>query len=158
MKKLFAALAVGIALCGAFFGCAATITPAQIAATLCTPVNTAIGTITTLVATNPADAKLATAAAALLKVEPTINAVCTSAAVITSDNVQTLITVGLPAIGTILGTLPLPAATLTTIEGDFVLAEQAIDLVDVVVLNIKAAQAVTAVMSPGTPLSAAVFK
>lgn len=138
--------------------CSTTITPAQIAATLCTPIDTAVSTVTTLVATNPVDAKLATAAAALKKVQPTINAVCSSAAVVTSDSVQTLITVGLPAIGTILGTLPLPAATLANIETDFTLAEQAIDLVDVVVSNIKAAQIVSAVMSPATPLSAAVFK
>lgn len=151
-------LTAGIVASALFAGCAGTVTPAQIAATLCTPVDTAVSTITTLVATNPADASLATAAAALKKVQPTINAVCTSATVVTSDNVQTLITVGLPAIGTILGTLPLPAATLTTIETDFTLAEQAIDIVDVVVSNIKAAQTVSAVMTPATPLSAAVFK
>lgn len=157
MKALL--LAASAAICVVFAACAtSTITPATIAATLCTPVDTAVSTITDLVATNPADAKLATAAAALTKVEPTISAVCSSASTVTSDSVQTLITVGLPAIGTILGTLPLPAATLANIETDFTLAEQAIDLVDVVVANVKAAQAVTAVMSPATPLSAAVFK
>lgn len=157
MRKLYAAIAVGIVALVAFAGCAS-MTPATIAATLCTPVETAVSTIKITAAADPANPTLVAASAALTKIQPTITAACTSASLVTSDNVQTLITVGLPAIGTILGTLPLPAATLTAIETDFTLAEQAVNLVDVVVTNIKAAQTVSAVMSPATPLSAAVFK
>jgi len=141
MKKLFAALAVGI--CVAIIGCAgiASFTPAQMAASLCVPTKTAISTIQDLAQTDPADASVVTASAALTKIQPTLDAVCSASATITSVTVQNLITQGLPALGTILGTLPLPGAQLANIENDFSLAELAIDLVDVVVTNIKSAQA-----------------
>jgi hypothetical protein len=121
-------------------------------------VKTAQSTISALVATDPTNATLAAASVALTKVKPTIDAACSVASTVTSDDVQTLITVGLPALGTILGTLPFPAATLATIEADFALAEAAVNIVDVVVTNIKSAQTVSAVMAPAIPLSAATFK
>jgi hypothetical protein len=58
-----------------------------------------------------------------------------------ATTVQNLITQGLPALGTSVGTLPLPAATLANIETDFSLAEITIDLVDVVVTSPQSAQA-----------------
>ena len=142
MKKLFAAIAAGItvAVFGAIVGCAS-VTPAQIAATLCVPTETAISEINLIAQQYPTDAAVVAGSAALKVINPTITAACSAASTVTSDNVQSLITQGLPAIGTILGTLPIPAGTLTTIEADFTLAEQAIDLVDVVVTSIKTAQA-----------------
>lgn len=159
MKKNFAALAVCIvaSLFALVAGCAGmqVSTPAQIAAALCVPTNTAVSTINSLAKQNPTDASIQTASAALTKIQPTIDAVCSQASTINSTTVQTLIEQGLPALGTILGTLPLPGATLANIETDFSLAEMAVDLVDVVVTNIKSAQANPASASASVSLMAA---
>jgi hypothetical protein len=130
------------------------LTPAQVAAALCTPVETAVSTITLTVQQNPNDARMVAVAAALTKAQPIITAACTAASTVTSDTVQALITQGLPAIGAILGTLPLPAAQLANIQTDFILAEAAVNIVDVVVQNIKAAQTATTIATAPTPLPA----
>jgi hypothetical protein len=159
MKSKLMLLAAGFAAL-VFAGCATTaMQPAQIASVLCAPIKTAEANIAALAAVNPNDATVTKGAAALKKIQPTIDAACTVASTVTADSVENLIQTGLPALGTIIGTLPLPAATITSLQNAFTLAEITVGLVDVVVTNIQNAQKVAAVMAPApTPLSGAALK
>lgn len=140
LKKIAVVLAGVAMLAVAACANAPTLTPAQIATALCVPANQTILTVNTFAANNPSDVNAALAVVALKKVQPTITAACTAIPTVTADNVQDLITTGLPALGTIVGMLPLPPATMNQIQDGFLAAELVAGLADVVVTNIKAAQ------------------
>jgi hypothetical protein len=144
MKKLFAALAAGLALL-AFSGCASTgsqpqLTPAQIVAIACPPVQQAISAYIALDQSMPTNADAIKAEAILTVAQPIVTATCTAGANVSTANIEVFAQTVLPALGTIAGTLPLPPATLAGIEGGLVAAEIAVGAAGVVEANIKAAQ------------------
>lgn len=151
MKAKTLLAAVSILLLGLVAGCGVKpqpLTPAQIAAIACPQINLAVTKLTAfnaVAAANPATASFATKANAdLAAQQPTIAAVCAAGATVTATNVQALAQQALPALGTIVGTLPLPAATQAQVQGALVLAETAMGLVGVVEQQIQAAKAAQA--------------
>jgi hypothetical protein len=124
MKKLFAALAVGICACVAFAsGCATLNTPAKVAAALCPPTNTAIADFNAFSKLYPALPAIQTGNAILTKYQPVVNAVCAEGSTVTSTNLQDLISQGIPAVAAIAATVPMPLATQQAIQAGFAAAE-----------------------------------
>lgn len=146
MKKLMLLCAAGIALLA---GCSTTgtapqLTPAQIVAIACPPVEQAITAYQTLTASMPTNAQAVKANAILTIAQPIVTSTCTAGASVSTANVQAFAETVLPALGTIAGTLPLPPATLAGIQGGLIAAEIAVGAAGVVEANIKAAQAASA--------------
>jgi len=123
----------------------------QIAAIACPQLNLVH---TQLVAFNAAlEADPATAAtgkqaqAQLDAVHPIVAAVCNGAQAAPSvdlSSIQALISTGLPALGHLAGSLPLPPAQQAQVQAALVVAETAVGVVGVVEEQIKAAQAAPA--------------
>lgn len=124
------------------------LSPAQIASVACPQINLAVTQLTafnTVAEANPATKALATKANAdLATLQPTIAAVCAAGATVTATNVQALAQQALPALGTVVGSLPLPPAQQAQVQGALVLAETAMGLVGVVEQQIQAAKAAPA--------------
>ncbi|OOG61434.1 hypothetical protein B0E46_15770 [Rhodanobacter sp. B04] len=120
------------------------LSPAQIAAVACPQINLAMTQLTAFNAVaeaNPATKAFATKANAdLIAAQPTIAAVCAAGATVTATNVQALAQQALPALGTIVGTLPLPPTQQAQVQGALVLAETAMGLAGVVEQQIQAAK------------------
>lgn len=141
-----------------FSGCSSStvkpLSPAQVAAIACPQINLAVTQLkafNAVLVVNPATAAFgAKATADLAAAQPVVDAVCAAGATVTATNLQALLSQGLPALGTLVGSLPLPAAQEAQIQGALVLAETAAGLVGVVEQQIKAAQA-----APATASSAA---
>ena len=120
MKKLFAALAVGICAAFAFAaGCATLNTPAKVAAALCPPTQTAINDFTDFSKLYPALPAIQTGDAILTEYQPVVDAVCAEGATVTSTSLQNLISQGIPAVAAIVATVPMPVATQTAIQAGF---------------------------------------
>jgi hypothetical protein len=131
------------------------LSPAQIASVACPQINLAVTQLTafnTVAEANPATKAFASKANAdLAKLQPTIAAVCAAGATVTATNVQALAQQALPALGTIVGSLPLPAAQQAQVQGALVLAETAMGLVGVVEQQIQTAKAAPASASTVSP-------
>lgn len=131
--------------------------PQQIAAIACPQLNLVH---TQLVALNAAlEADPATAAAGkqaqaqLDAVHPIVAAVCNgaqAAPAVDLSSIQALISTGLPALGHLAGSLPLPPAQQTQVQAALVVAETAAGVVGVVEQQISAAQPASAA-SAGKP-------
>jgi hypothetical protein len=150
MKKLMLLCAAGIAMLA---GCASTgsapqLTPAQVVAIACPPVQQAISAYIALDQSMPTNADAIKAEAILTVAQPIVTATCTAGANVSTANVEAFASTVLPALGTIAGTLPLPPATLAGIQGGLIAAEIAVGAAGVVESNIKAAQAASAASVP----------
>lgn len=121
------------------------LSPQQIAAIACPQINLAVTQLTAFNAVaeaNPSTKAFATKANTdLIAAQPTIAAVCAAGATVTATNLQALAQQALPALGTIVGTLPLPPAQQAQVQGALVLAETAMGLAGVVEQQIQAAKA-----------------
>jgi len=127
------------------------LSPQQIAAIACPQLNLVH---TQLVAFNAAlEADPATAAtgkqaqAQLDAIHPIVAAVCNGASAapaVDLSSIQALISTGLPALGHLAGSLPLPPAQQAEVQAALVVAETAAGVAGVVEQQIKAAQAVPA--------------
>jgi predicted small lipoprotein YifL len=145
IKTMIVALAAAMLLAA----CATTgpqpLTPAQIAAIACPQINLAVTQLTAfnaVAAADPATKAFATKANAdLIVAQPTIAAVCAAGATVTATNLQALAQQALPALGTVVGSLPLPPAQQAQVQGALVLAETAMGLAGVVEQQIQAAKA-----------------
>ncbi|MFK2876908.1 hypothetical protein [Rhodanobacter hydrolyticus] len=119
--------------------------PAQIAAVACPSINAGVTLLKTFnaeMAAVPSSAGFATKAQAdLTKYAPTIDAVCAAGATVTATNLSALKTQALPALGSIVGALPLTAAQQMQAQTILVAAETAMGLVGVVEQQIAAAKA-----------------
>lgn len=153
LKTLIVAL---VATCFAVLaGCAGNaakpLTPQQIAAIACPQLNLVH---TQLVAFNAAlEADPATAGTGaqaqiqLAAIHPIVTAVCNGAAgapTVDMSSIQALVQTGLPALGNLAGSLPLPPAQLAQVQAALVVAETAAGVVGVVEQQIKAAQPASA--------------
>jgi hypothetical protein len=154
IRTLLVAVAAMISL-SLFAGCASTtpkpLTPQKIAAIACPQLNLVHSQFVAFNAAleaNPATAVTgAKASASLAAVQPIIAAVCNGAAAAPSvdiSSIQALIQTGLPTLGALAGSLPLPPAQEAQVQAALVLAETAAGVVGVVEQQIKAAQAVPA--------------
>jgi len=150
VKTLFSLMLVCALACVTLVsGCATSspqpLTPAQIASIACPQVNLAVTQLTafnTVLIATPTTASFGTKANAdLVKLQPTIAAVCAAGATVTATNLQALAQQALPALGTVVGSLPLPAPQQAQIQGALVLAETAMGLAGVVEQQIQAAKA-----------------
>lgn len=122
-------------------------TPAQVAAIACPQINLVHVQLTALNAAlvaDPATAALGKQAQAQLDtIHPLVMAVCNGAAAAPAVNLaslKTLITTGLPALGHLASTLPLPPAQQAQVQAALVVAETAVGVVGVVQQQIQAAQ------------------
>ena len=127
------------------------INPAQIAAVACPQLNLVHTQLVAFNAALEADPKTATAGqqaqAQLDAIHPIVTAVCNGAAsapAVDASNIQALISTGLPALGHLAGSLPLPPAQQAQVQAALVVAETAVGVVGVVEQQIRAAQAVPA--------------
>jgi len=152
MKKLML-LAAGIVASIAFAGCASTssqpqLTPAQIIAIACPPIEAAVTQFITLDATMPTVPAAIASEALLNEVKAPVAAACTAGATISTTNVQAFATTVLPVLGTVAGTLPLPPTTMAEVQAGLVAAEIAVGAAGVVEQQIAAAQAANAASAP----------
>lgn len=155
MKSRILIVALVAACFAMLAGCATSgakpLSPQQIAAIACPQLNLVH---TQLVAFNAAlEADPATAAtgkqaqAQLDAVHPIVAAVCNgaqAAPAVDLSSIQALITTGLPALGHLAGSLPLPPTQQAQVQAALVVAETAAGVVGVVEQQIKAAQAAPA--------------
>lgn len=145
IKTMIVALAAAVFLAA----CATTgpqpLSPAQVAAIACPQINLAVSQLTafnTVLIADPATAKFGAKANADLAVaQPAITAVCAAGATVTATNLQALAQQALPALGTVVGSLPLPPTQQAQVQGALVLAETAMGLAGVVEQQIQAAKA-----------------
>lgn len=150
MKKLFAALAVGIVTCLAFVGCAnaPVLSAAQLANALCPPTNVAINDFKAFSALYPSLPAVATGSTILAKYQPVVTAVCAEGATVTATNVQDMISQGIPAVAAIIATVPMPATTQTAIQAGFAAAELVVGMAGLYENALSTAQTVAASGAP----------
>ena len=117
-------------------------------------IHTQLVAFNTSLEATPSTAKFGTNANAQLAViDPLVKRVCNgslAAATVDLSSVQALVTTGLPALGTLVGTLPLPPAQAAQVQAGLVLAETAAGLVRMVQAN-AAANTVPAPASSTSP-------
>lgn len=123
------------------------LSPQQIATIACPQLNLVHGQLTAFNAALEADPATAAfgkqAQAQLDAVHPIVAAVCNGAAgapTVDASSIQALISTGLPALGHLAGSLPLPPAQQAQVQAALVIAETAAGVVGVVEQQIKAAQ------------------
>lgn len=125
--------------------------PQQIAAIACPQLNLVHTQLTALNTALEADPKTAAtgqqAQAQLDAIHPIVTAVCNGAAAapaVDASSIQALITTGLPALGHLAASLPLPPAQQAQVQAALVVAETAAGVAGVVEQQIQAAQVVPA--------------
>lgn len=133
------------------------INPAQVAAMACPQLNLVHSQLVALNAALEADPATAAvgkqAQAQLDAVHPIVAAVCNGAAAapaVSLASLQALVTTGLPALGHLASTLPLPPAQQAQVQAALVVAETAVGIVGVVQQQVQAAQPASAA-SAGKP-------
>lgn len=151
MKAKTLLAAISILLLGLVAGCGVKpqpLTPAQIATIACPQldlVHTQLTVLNAALKADPATAGIGAKAAAQLDIaHAVVTKVCNGAAAVPSVDalsIQALIQTGLPALGYLAGTLPLPAAQQAQIQAALVIAETAAGVVGVVEAQVEAAKA-----------------
>ena len=133
------------------------INPEQVASIACPQLNlvhTQLVALNAALEADPATAAMGKQAQAQLDaVHPIVAAVCNGAAAapaVSLASLQALVTTGLPALGHLAGTLPLPPAQQAQVQAALVVAETAVGVVGVVQQQIQAAQPASAA-SAGKP-------
>lgn len=123
------------------------INPAQVASIACPQLNlvhTQLVALNTALEADPATAAVGKQAQAQLDaIHPIVTAVCNgaqAAPAVSLASLQALITTGLPALGHLASTLPLPPAQQAQVQAALVVAETAVGIVGVVKQQIQAAQ------------------
>lgn len=134
-------------------------TPAQVAAIACPQVNfvhTQLVALNAALQADPATAATGKQAQAQLDaIHPIVTAVCNGAVAapaVSFASLQTLITTGLPALGHLASTLPLPPAQQAQVQAALVVVETAAGVAGVVVQQVQAPQSAPAsAASAGKP-------
>lgn len=149
---------LAVALIGLCAGCAPNVkplTPAQIAGIACPQLNlahTQLVALNAVLEADPATAAIgAKAATQLAAIQPIVAAVCSGAAAapeVDTSSIQALIQTGLPALGYLAGSLPIPPAQQAQIQAALVVAETAVGVAGVVEQQIQAAKAASAPVTP----------
>lgn len=116
------------------------LSPAQVFAIACPPVQAAIVQFEAVDAALPGVPTAVKAEAALKQVQPLVAAACASGVTVSAASVQAFAQTVLPALGQVAGSLPLPPAQLAQVEAGLVAAEVAVGAIGVVEQQIKAAQ------------------
>ena len=130
------------------------LTPAQIAAIACPQLNLVhaqLSAMNAVLVADPATAPIgAKATAQLAVVHPIVTAMCNGAIAmpnVSVANIQALIQTGLPALGSLAGSLPLAPVQQAQVQAALVVAETAAGVVGVVEQQIQAAKAAPVVPS-----------
>jgi hypothetical protein len=155
MKKLFvAAIVLLVGLCA---GCGVKLqplTPQQIATIACPQldlVDTQLAALNAALEADPATAAIGAKADAQLAIaHAVVTKVCNGAAaapVVDASSIQALIQTGLPALGYLAGSLPLPPPQQAKIQAALVVAETAAGVAGVIEQQVKAAQAGSATVA-----------
>lgn len=154
-------MAMAVALIGLCAGCGVKpqpLNPQQIAAIACPQLNlvhTQLVAFNAALEADPATAAIGKQAQAQIDaVHPIVAAVCNgaqAAPAVDLSSIQALISTGLPALGHLAGTLPLPPAQQAQVQAALVVAETAAGVVGVVEQQVKAAQAPASAASTGKP-------
>jgi hypothetical protein len=155
------ALAAAIALIGMCAGCGAKpqpLTPAQIASIACPQldlVHNQFAVLNAALSADPATVAVGAKASAQLAIaHAVVTKVCNGAAAapaVDASSIQALIHTGLPALGYLAGTLPLPPAQQAQVQAALVVAETAAGVAGVIDQQIKAAQVAPASAATVTP-------
>lgn len=152
MKRMSLLVALAATLSLALIaGCAGNapkpLAPAQIAAIACPQLNLVhaqLVAFNTALEADPSTAATGKQAQAQLDaIHPIVTAVCNGASAaptVDVSSIQALVTTGLPALGHLAGTLPLPPAQQAQVQAALVVAETAAGVAGVVEQQIKAAQ------------------
>jgi hypothetical protein len=161
MKAKTLLAAVSILLLGLVAGCGVKpqpLTPAQIAAIACPQldlVHTQLSALNAALKADPATAAIGAKADAQLAIaHAVVTKVCNGAAAaptVDASSIQALIQTGLPALGYLAGSMPIPPAQQAQIQAALVVAETAVGVAGVVEQQIKAAHAAPAPASTGVP-------
>ncbi|RKP50497.1 hypothetical protein [Trinickia fusca] len=142
MKKMLPC-AAGVALLAMLPGCASSpaMTPQQTLQIACPPIEAAMAQLIALDA-SMTDVPAAQKAAALLtQAQKPVAAACTAGATITATNVEGLAQQALPALGTVLATVPMPPQTQAEIQASLVGIEVVIGAAGVIEKQIAATHA-----------------
>jgi hypothetical protein len=147
-RTLLVAVAITITL-ALVTGCATQgvkpLSPAQVAQVACPQVklvNAQLTSLNTALLASPATASFAAKAnATIATLQPTVDAVCAAGATVTAPNLQALAQQALPALATIVSTLPIPPAQEAQIQAGLIAAQIAFSAAGIVVQQVKAAQA-----------------
>ena len=147
-------MAMAVALIGLCAGCGVKpqpLNPQQIAAIACPQLNLVhmqLVAFNAALEADPATAAIGKQAQAQIDaVHPIVAAVCNgaqAAPAVDLSSIQALISTGLPALGHLAGTLPLPPAQQAQVQAALVVVETAAGVVGVVEQQFKAAQAAPA--------------
>lgn len=147
-------MAMAVALIGLCAGCGVKpqpLNPQQIAAIACPQLNlvhTQLVAFNAALEADPATAAIGKQAQAQIDaVHPIVAAVCNgaqAAPAVDLSSIQALISTGLPALGHLAGTLPLPPAQQAQVQAALVVVETAAGVVGVVEQQFRAAQAAPA--------------
>jgi hypothetical protein len=162
MRKLFAAFAAAVA-CLSFAACAnfgaGQLTPPQIAQLACPAITSANAQLVALTDALPETPIAEKANDVLTDIQKPIVAACAASTTITSTQIQGLAQQVLPAIGSVLITIPLDPSTQAAIQGGLVAAEVLVGAAGVIEQQIAAAKAAKAAsdaattVAPTTPAS-----
>lgn len=145
MKKsmLHAAFCVAlVVLVGVLAGCATTssqaLSPEQIAASVCPPIQADLVSFQAVFASDITDPNAAKISADIAKAEPVVNALCTAGATVSASSVQAFATTALPALADVVNYLPLSPPQKAAVVTDLTVAELAVGVVGVVEQQIQA--------------------
>jgi hypothetical protein len=155
MKKslLFAAGIVALAISVAMIGGCATqgagqLTPTQVAQLACPAIQSANGQLIALTDALPESPIAEKANDILTDLQKPLVAACAATGTITATEIQGLAQQVLPAIGSVLITIPLPPSTQAAIQGGLVAAEVLVGAAGVIEQQITAAKAAQAASAP----------
>ena len=154
-------MAFAVALIGLCAGCGVKpqpLTPAQIATIACPQldlVHTQLAVLNAALKADPATADIGAKADAQLAIaHAVVTKVCNGAAAapaVDASSIQALIHTGLPALGYLAGSLPLPPSQQAQVQAALVVAETAVGVAGVVEQQIKASHAAPAPASTAVP-------
>jgi hypothetical protein len=146
MKRIAFVFSVG--LLALLVACSTTapqqLTPQQIIAIACPPIQGAVTQFIALDATMSTLPAAVQAEAILKEAQPPLAAACTAGATVTMANVQDLATKVLPAVGTVMATIPVPPATQAAIQAGLVAAEIAVGAAGVIEQQVATQKAAAA--------------
>ncbi len=145
MKKIIAILcaSVMVAACAGTGG-TPSVSPSQIAQTVCPVFKYTVGQFNQISQLMPDNAGVQKAADQLNAVSPIVSSVCSNVSTVSVDNIKDFTNTVLPALASIAGTLPLSPQTLQTVQAGLIMAETALGIVGYVEQEIPKAQAAMA--------------
>lgn len=130
------------------------LTPQQVVAIVCQPMQSALTQLSAIYATQAAlgNAKAAVAEAGLAKATPIVSEACSVGAEVSTANVQDFVSTALPALAQVAGSLPLSSSQMQNVQTALLTAQVALGVYNVVQSQIAVGSG-TASSAPATSSS-----